>query len=82
MRLIRPRPRSSPRPQSSTPQLLDTTRRSPQRARASAAMSVEGMPQSPKPPTASVAPSGMSATAWSAEATTLSMRPPSPWGSR
>ena len=36
-------------------------------------MSTEGMPQRPNPPTARVAPSGMSATASAAEETTLSM---------
>ncbi len=36
------------------------------------------MPQSPKPPTASDAPSGMSATAAAAEETTLSMAGPYP----
>jgi hypothetical protein len=36
-------------------------------------MSTDGTPQSPKPPTANLAPSGMSATASVAEETTLSM---------
>src|SRR3954464_14716153 len=39
-------------------------------------MSLIGTPQSPKPPTASVAPSSMSATASRALATTLSMHGP------
>ena len=36
-------------------------------------MSTDGMPHRPNPPTARVAPSGMSATASAAEVTTLSM---------
>ncbi len=36
-------------------------------------MSSEGMPQRPNPPTAIVAPLGMSATAWVDDETTLSM---------
>ena len=43
-------------------------------ASSSASISTDGMPHSPNPPTESVAPSGMSATASAAaDATTLSM---------
>ena len=42
-------------------------------ASSTAWISTDGIPHSPNPPTASVAPSGMSATAASALATTLSM---------
>ena len=50
-------------------------------ASSSASISTDGMPHSPKPPTDSVAPSAMSATASAALATTLSTRrPPSPAG--
>ena len=41
-------------------------------ASSSAPISTDGIPHSPNPPTASVAPSGMSATASAADATTLS----------
>src|SRR3954453_20832677 len=72
---------SSPSPQSSTPQLLLTTSRSVTPASSSAWMSPLGMPHSPTPPTASVLPSGMSATASAALATVLSIiRPPLPRG--
>ena len=54
---------SRPRPQSSTPQLLLTTSRSVTPASSRAAIRALGMPQRPNPPTASRAPSGMSATA-------------------
>jgi hypothetical protein len=64
---------NNPKPQSSTPQLFDTTWSSCTPARRSSAISVDGMPQSPNPPTAMVAPSEMSATACSAT-TTLSIR--------
>ena len=42
-------------------------------ASSTASMRTDGMPHSPNPPTARVAPSGMSATAAAAELTTLSM---------
>src|SRR5882757_2947864 len=61
-----------PRPQSSTPQLFDTTRRSATPDRCRAAISVAGMPHRPNPPTARVAPSPMPASACSA-VPTLSM---------
>ena len=63
---------SSPRPQSSTPQLFDTASRSVVPASSSAWISTDGIPHSPNPPTDSVAPSGMSATASAADVTTLS----------
>ena len=56
-----------PRPQSSTPQLLLTMLRSLVPCASSASMSAMGLPESPNPPTASDAPSGMSATASAAE---------------
>ncbi len=43
--------------------------------RSSAASRFSGLPQTPKPPTISVAPSGIRATASSAERRTLSIRP-------
>ena len=61
-----------PRPQSSTPQLLETPRGRSRPASSSASMSTDGMPHSPNPPTASVAPRAMSATASAA------LRPPCP----
>jgi len=61
-----------PSPHSSTPQLFDTTSNPVTLVLWSAAISVEGMPQSPKPPTASVAPSVMPDSATSA-LTTLSI---------
>ena len=42
-------------------------------ASSSAAISTDGIPHNPKPPTEIVAPSGMSATASAADETTLSM---------
>src|SRR5262249_40990946 len=60
-----------PSPQSSTPQLLDTTVRSLTPRRTSAAIRFSGMPQRPKPPTTIVAPSATSATASSAAPTTF-----------
>src|SRR5690606_33095749 len=69
---IRRAPSSTPRPQSSTPQLLLTTDRSVVPCSSRASISAIGLPHSPKPPTASEAPSGMSATASAALATTLS----------
>ena len=74
MRLIRCAPSSTPRPAPSTPQLLETTVRSPAPWSSSASISTHGMPHSPNPPTASVAPRGTSATAWAASGTTLSMQ--------
>src|SRR6185295_4149751 len=61
-----------PSPQSSTPQLFDTTCRSVVPASCSAAISWVGTPQRPNPPTASDAPSEMSATAAAADSETLS----------
>src|SRR5690625_5084360 len=62
---------SSPSPQSSTPQLLDTTDRSLTPVACRARMSSIGLPHSPKPPTARVAPGGMSSTAVAASGYTL-----------
>src|SRR4051812_17204838 len=62
---------SSPRPQSSTPALLETHVSCFTPRFTSALMRFSGIPQSPKPPTTSVAPSATSFTASSAEATTL-----------
>jgi len=62
-----------PRPQSSTPQLLLTTLRSVVPWARSASMRAIGFPESPKPPTASEAPSGMSATAAAADSHCLSI---------
>src|SRR5919202_5886426 len=73
IRLIRCAPSSTPRPAPSTPQLLETTVRSPAPCACSASMSTHGMPLKPNPPTASVAPEGTSARAWAASGTTLSM---------
>ena len=63
IREIRRANSSTPRPHSSTPQLFEMTvsPRTPRSRRAR--MRFSGMPQSPKPPAMSVAPSGMSATA-------------------
>src|SRR5579875_3427340 len=72
MRLIRWSPSRMPKPQSSTPQLLDTTRRSPTPAVCRALIRVVGTPQRPNPPTASDEPAATSATASTADATTLS----------
>src|SRR5579859_7295365 len=72
IREIRPASSSRPRPQPSTPQLFDTTRSPVAPPASRAAMRVDGMPQRPKPPTARLAPSVMSATA-SAAVTTLSI---------
>ena len=47
---------SRPRPQSSTPQLFETASRSSAPCSSSASISTDGIPHSPKPPTASVAP--------------------------
>src|SRR6195952_3831901 len=69
-------PSSRPRPQSSTPQLFETASRSVVPASSNASISTDGIPHSPKPPTDSVAPSGMSATASAALATTLSTSTP------
>src|SRR4051794_3102424 len=68
---------SIPRPHSSTPQLLLTVSSSSTPAASSASISAVGMPQRPKPPTASEAPLGMSATASAALPTTLSICCPS-----
>jgi hypothetical protein len=57
----------------STPQLFETTVRSVAPLRVSAPIRFSGIPQSPNPPTMSVAPSAMSRTASSAEAMTLSI---------
>src|SRR3954454_11563543 len=73
IRLIRWSESSTPRPAPSTPQLLETTVRSPAPCRSSASMSTQGMPLNPKPPTARLAPCGTSATAWAASGTTLSI---------
>src|SRR5947207_7836442 len=70
---MRPASRSLPSPTPSTPQLFDTVRRPPMPCSSKASMSTNGMPQSPNPPTARLAPSGMSATASVAVATVLSM---------
>ena len=56
------------------PQLFDTTPRPETPRSYSAWISTFGTPLSPNPPTASVAPSGTSATASRAVATTLSIR--------
>ena len=58
---------STPRPQSSTPQLFETIERSRVPWASNASMRAMGFPERPKPPTASEAPSGMSATASAAE---------------
>ena len=58
-----------PRPKSSTPALLDTAVRPEAPCFTRALIKFSGIPQSPKPPTSSVLPLGMSFTASSAEAT-------------
>ena len=63
---------SRPSPKSSTPALLLTQVRSRVPRAAMAAMRCSGRPHRPKPPTVSVAPWGMSATAAAAEGKTLS----------
>ena len=63
---------SRPSPHSSTPQLFETASRSVVPASSRASISTDGIPHNPNPPTDSVAPSGMSATASTALATTLS----------
>src|SRR4029453_8837058 len=70
---MRPAERRRPRPQSSTPQLFDTTSRSPTSASTSASMRTDGIPDTPNPPEASEAPLWISSTARAAEDTTLSM---------
>src|SRR3954452_13945226 len=72
-RRMRPAASSRPRPQPSTPRLLETISRSVVPLASSARISSIGTPLRPKPPTAIDAPSGMSATASAAEATRLSM---------
>ncbi len=72
IRRIRLANSSRPNPHSSTPQLLETASRSDVPASRSASISTDGTPHNPNPPTDSVAPSGMSATASAALATTLS----------
>ena len=66
---------SRPRPQSSTPQLLEIASRSVAPWVSRASMSTDGMPHRPKPPTARVAPEPMSSTAAAALPTTLSTCP-------
>ncbi len=61
-------------PQPSTPQLFDTIDKSRVPCASSASMSAMGLPERPNPPTASDAPSGMSATASAAEANTCRSR--------
>src|SRR5690606_6577197 len=70
MRLAR---RRTPSPQSSTPQLLLTMERSCDPRSRRALMRTMGIPESPNPPHAMLAPSGMSATASAAVATVLSI---------
>ncbi|SEF17057.1 hypothetical protein SAMN05216533_8128 [Streptomyces sp. Ag109_O5-10] len=70
---MRPAAGSTPSPRPSTPQLFDTTSRPVAPCSCRARIAVSGTPLSPKPPTASDAPSGMSATASAALARTLSM---------
>src|ERR1700756_5531748 len=65
--------RSRPRPPSSTPALFETQVRFFTPRFTSALMRFSGIPQRPKPPTTSRAPSGTSFTASSAEETTLSI---------
>ena len=60
--------------QPSTPALLDTASRSAVPDACSAPISTDGMPHNPKPPTAIVEPDAMSATAFTAVETTLSMQ--------
>src|ERR1700712_4986312 len=63
-----------PSPQSSTPQLLETTSRSRTPFASSPRISTLGMPHRPKPPAAILAPSSMPSRAMSTVETTLSMR--------
>src|SRR5579862_1078518 len=70
-RAIRWAPSSRPRPQPSTPQLLETTCNVEAPEATSASTRSIGTPHRPKPPTASEAPSPMSATAAAALSTTL-----------
>src|SRR5437870_797533 len=62
---------SSPRPQSSTPALLETHVKFLTPSFTSALIRFSGIPHNPKPPTTSVAPFWTSRTASSADATTL-----------
>jgi penicillin-insensitive murein DD-endopeptidase len=64
---------STPRPKSSTPQLLETKVRSFTPSSFRARMEFSGMPQRPNPPARIVAPEGTSATASRAVAKTLFM---------
>src|SRR5436853_827126 len=66
---------SRPRPQSSTPALFETQVRFFTPRLTNALMRFSGIPQRPKPPTTSVAPSKTSRTASSADATTLLIMP-------
>src|SRR4029453_9694154 len=72
-RRMRPAASSSPRPHPSTPQLFETTSRSLVPCASSARISTIGTPDRPNPPTASDAPSGMSATASAAVRYVLSI---------
>src|SRR5512140_3102062 len=65
--------RSTPRPSSVVPQLLEMISRSRTPLRWTAAMRFSGFPHNPKPPTIRVVPSGISATAASALVQTLFM---------
>ena len=73
MRAIRLSFRRIPKPQSSTPQLLETASRSVTPSLWISAMSTLGTPQRPNPPTASDEPLTMPSTASAALETTLSM---------
>src|SRR3954454_4034304 len=73
IRRSRPFSSSSPSPQPSTPALFETASSSRVPASSTAWISTVGIPHSPNPPTAIVAPSATSATASSAEPTTLSI---------
>src|ERR1700722_15180008 len=64
--------RSRPRPAPSAPALFDATVRFVAPCASSASIRIRGTPLRPKPPTARLAPSGMSATASCALATVLS----------
>src|SRR3954463_14106758 len=70
---MRPAYSSTPSAWSSTPQLFEIVVRSRVPCSRSASISAKGTPQSPKPPTASTAPSGTSATACAALTITLSI---------
>src|SRR4051812_19891746 len=70
---MRPAYSSMPKAWSSTPQLFEIVVRSRVPCSRSASISAKGTPQSPKPPTASTAPSGTSATACAALTITLSI---------